>query len=289
MRGMKIFCLTAFLCLIYASPASSAVTPENFFKMIGDGDLDGVKLAVRDGFEINRVYGERADQKTPLLEAIRKTDPQIVEFLLESGADAELKTNADSTPLMTSMLWVPIAYASEDAATRQSKGASAMKIFDLLIEHKADVNYKGTYGGAPGPTPLGFAASLPYYEAALELSKKLLDAGAEVNPVFEETERMPPLYCAVSTALIDVLEGKPENYSVVKLLLDVGADPNMKMTDGNTLLHGIAENLKIDNGITKMLLDAGADKHAKNNSGEPPLSVALKNYKFRIAFLLAAN
>jgi ankyrin repeat protein len=89
--------------------------------------------------------------------------------------------------------------------------------------------------------------------------------------------------------LIDVLEGKPENYSVVKLLLDAGADPNMKLTDGNTLLHGIAENLKIDNGITKMLLDAGADKRVKNKNGETPFFVALKNFNFRIAFLLAAN
>jgi ankyrin repeat protein len=263
-----------------------AVSPDAFFKMIDENDINGVKLSVWDGFEINRIYGERANQKTPLLEAIRKIRPQIVRFLLESGADTELKTNLDSTPLMTSIFWATLPYAPESTLGHQDKKDQTMEIFDLLLEYKADINYLGTYGGARGPTPLGHAAGMPYYEPALELSKKLLNAGAEVNPTFADNEKLlSPLFWVMAAVFIEWDKYHENRSELIKLLLDTGADPNVKLEDGSTPLHFAI----VDYEDTKLLLEAGADKNARNNSGKTPFDLALENLDFKAMALLTAN
>ncbi|MDR1965522.1 MAG: hypothetical protein LBQ36_02325 [Synergistaceae bacterium] len=63
----------SFVCAFFAAESFAAVGADVFFRMMDENDASGVRLAILDGFDINAVYGKRAGEKTPLLEAIKET------------------------------------------------------------------------------------------------------------------------------------------------------------------------------------------------------------------------
>lgn len=279
----KIF--ITLLILLNVTAASASIDARQFFGMIERGDVAGVKLAILDGFEINRVYSEGAATPgiTPLLGAIRHNRPRVVRLLLESGANAEMKGMRDATPLLTSILWSEIYRAPGKYSERDKRDAG--EIFDALLEHGTDVNYNGTYGGGgERVTPLGFAVSLGDYALSAELTGKLLRAGADANHDRKPGE-LSPLILALTSIFTRWEEKGPDIYGnradLIKLLLDSGADPNA-VCDGYSALHVTA---MYDYDLTKMLLDSGADKRAKSAEGITPLGIAIKNSQITIARL----
>jgi ankyrin repeat protein len=279
--------LALFTSLIGVCAGAAATSPDEVFKMIELDDTDGIRLAISQGFEINKIYGERAERKTALLEAIRLLRPEIVEILLKSGADTELRVhNEDYTPLMSSILWSAAPYAPKNTEISPDLKAATSKIFDALIENKASVNDENTSGGVYLMTPLGFAASLPYYEPALELTRKLLQAGAEVNPAgAERSGGLSPLFWAISTVFADWDLRHENRAELIKLLLDAGANPNARLGDGDTPLHYAI----VDYDIVKILLDYGADKSASNKDGKTPRDIAAEKRNAEVVSLLESR
>jgi ankyrin repeat protein len=249
--------------------------------MIENDDADGVALAILDRFEINRIYKDKTiDGRTPLWGAIRYARPRIAELLIKSGADTGLKDAYDVTPLISAILWADI-YHFPEKYSAQDKANSA-EVFDILLEHSADVNYNVTYGGIPGITPLGFAAGIKDYALSLELTRKLLKAGADVNPG-RAPENLSPLLGALANIFTRWEENGHENRSeLIQMLLDAGADPNAEC-DGHTPLLIAAY---YDYDLTKILLDAGADKSAKSIEGFTPFVMAMMNSQFKMMKLL---
>lgn len=72
------------------------------------------------------------------------------------------------------------------------------------------------------------------------------------------------------------------NPSIVKMLLDKGANPNYQEPSGATAMMYIAGNEKLDvakrTEILKMFLAKGADKKLKDKKGRTALDIA-KEYK----------
>lgn len=92
---------------------------------------------------------------------------------------------------------------------------------------------------------------------------KLIRKGINVNAFgrFGNT----PLTCAVGS----------NNYSIVKLLLEKGADPNIKDKSSQTAIMYLAQkNTPIDT-ILNLLLKSGADINATNRGGTSALQIAL--------------
>jgi len=115
------------------------------------GDLAEVKRLVIDcGVDPNILSELRF---TSLFIALSSGHPEVVEFLLEHGADPNIKNNDGSTPLH---------YAADNS-----------KVVEVLLEHGADLNIRDKYGA----TPLHDAAENGHPEV-VEL---LLEHGADPN------------------------------------------------------------------------------------------------------------
>lgn len=68
-----------------------------------------------------------------------------------------------------------------------------------------------------------------------------------------------------------------ENESMVRILLDRGADISRKDANGNTALHLAAANKYGSEALVKLLLDESADSNAQDHLGQTALFAAVQN------------
>jgi len=213
---------------------------------------------------------------TPLMFAAREGDLESAKLLVAAGADI-------------------------NATGGDGKDALGLAIFNggyevasFLVDNHAKVNQPD----AQRFTPLFWAVDHRNMETApnfpwvvttdpLPLIKKMLDAGADVNFVVNNTPRArmrdgSPRIVFATALMRAAFSGDIE---LVKLLLDHGADPKIVSKDNETTLMAAAgtgfipgyskgrtpaERLE----VVKLLIDLGQDVNAADNYGITPLMVA---------------
>ncbi|KAI9737989.1 MAG: hypothetical protein M1834_009359 [Cirrosporium novae-zelandiae] len=115
------------------------------------------------------------------------------------------------------------------------------------------------------------------FKAAKDGSKdevvQLLKDGADPNAIDEERKSVPLHYTA---AKADV--------EVSKVLLEAGADPTVKSSNGATPMIDAANSGSVE--MLKLLLDSGGDPHTANSTGWTPLHSAAKGGFTEMAALL---
>ena len=186
------------------------------------GDLDEVKAWIEKDPELVKAKDE--DGRTPLHWACRGVHLDIVEYLVEEGADVNAVDNNKIVPL-------------HSLASRNSAAAIA-----VLLDNGADVDFKD-YGNN---TALHYAAMSDATDAVVILSK----AGADIENI-EDYGRTPLILGARE-------RGGPKT---IKVLLDAGADVKASDKFGATALHLASWRGKKE--VVDLLLDAGAPISSK--------------------------
>ena len=130
---------------------------------------------------------------------------------------------------------------------------------DLLRLGGADLDVRGKYGR----NPLHAAA----YSGNLEVVRILIDYDPAYVNVRSES-RSTPLHWALRGH--DFKDGSV--ISVLRLLLEQGADINAQNQDGRTPLHMASFDRALE--VVRLLLEHGADVEVKNKYGRTPLHLA---------------
>jgi uncharacterized protein len=168
----------------------------DFFSAVKRNDANAVRQLAQRGFDLN-TRNERGEHA--LFLALRDDAPEIASFLLgQASVQVEVRTAQGESPLMMAAL----------------KGR--LELARRLIERKAEVN-------KPGWTPLHYAATNAD-GASLAVTRLLLEHHAYIDA--ESPNGSTPLMMAAHY-------GHP---SVVKLLLEEGADPMLKNQQGLTAI-----------------------------------------------------
>lgn len=174
--------------------------------------------------------------------SITAEKPQIVRTFLQAGMNPNAK-NKDGETALT------FAFQKGD-----------VKTIGVLLE-SADLNLKDDKGNAPLHLAIKRDGLEPIFDAMLE-------KGADVNTggLAGKTKNQTPLYVAVLKQREDL----------VQKLLEKGADPNIKDSEGALPL---SESVlaTINPNIIKMLLDKGAKINAQEENGATALIYAATN------------
>jgi ankyrin repeat protein len=200
-----------------------------------DGNSDLVRLMLAKGADPKANDGRG---NTALMMAAQMGDVETLRLLTAEGADVNAANEQGATPLGNAVC----SNRVEAVKFLLSKGARA---------NSAIVSF-GTVRHGPiaigNLTPL--MAASPYGSA--ELIGELIKAGADVNT--KDVRGMTPLMLAVASETQDV--------NVVNLLLDSGAEPNVKSATGETALDWASKygSLPIIAALKRASAQAGAPR-----------------------------
>lgn len=260
------------------------------------GDEKGFLKAL--AAEARLVNARGPEGSTPFMYAALYGDAAILEQLLETGANPNVKNDAGATALMwaaTNLEKTRVLLAhgaevnaiSDDLRTPLMIAAGMPRgtaIVKLLLEHGANVN----------PTKRPDSESSPLVQAALasnvETMKLLLEHGADLKAgavgtmiiAFMQDCREcvdfllkqnldPEVYTITLGAVVNFAD-----VSTVRLLLDRGAKVDAPDPLGHTPLAYAAGSDSIPTDVVKLLIERGANVNAKSshpNSGDSGMSV----------------
>jgi cytohesin len=235
---------------------------------VSRNDPEMVELLLRAGADVKAANEFGA---TPLYAAAGNSDPAMVKKLLAAGADANAALLSGETPLIEAAghgnldTVRALLAAKADPNGKDGKGGQTAlmwavqqgqdPVVEELLRAGADVNL----ASKSGFTPLMFAAQRGDVGAQgdVDTARILIRAGAKVNEVQPKFGVTPLI---IASAMV--------HPKMVELLLDNGADANVKESIGYTSLawvvrdshYGIdyANKEKIVD-IVKVLLKHGAD------------------------------
>jgi len=189
----KRIVLKGFVCLLLvASPTVWANSFDDFFSAVKRDDVSALRQLAQRGFDLNT---RNESGEHALFLALRDDAPGVAGFLLgQEKVQVEVRTPKDESPLMMAALKGRLEFARR------------------LIERRAEVN-------KPGWAPLHYAATNAGDESPT-MVRLLLEQHAYIDA--ESPNGTTPLMMAAHY-------GHP---TVVKLLLEEGADPLLKNQQG---------------------------------------------------------
>lgn len=194
-----------------------------FFESLPDVSLEALEILYNHGAQVVEYDSDGKVFYTAFQELIALDRPEIIEKLIDLGADWKVKN------LGCSMLY----YASSSA--------SSLKVF--LEKTDLDVNEEAE----DGTTPI-FMAAIHHDRDAI---KMLLEYGALINK--EDKNGFTALHHIFKS---DHLRDENKRIEAIRSLLEHGADPNIKSNEGKTPLDYAIEKRFLEEA--EVLQNAGA-------------------------------
>ena len=228
------------------APQTKVWTDTDLILAAASGNFSKLKQIVASGIDVNNARNEH--NATPLFMAAHEKYTEIVKYLLEKGADPNIKIKLGATPLFVAVQKQP-----------------DVEIIESLLKAGADPNIQDHEGS----TPLIIAASENGNKKTAQL---LIDHNARVD--LANDKNITALYFAAQNGYTQF----------VKILIDAGADTDIAMEQGATPLF-IAAQLG-HNKIAEMLIRAGADQTIALDNGMTPKKIAVENGHDDIAAML---
>jgi ankyrin repeat protein len=249
------------------------------FDAVIANDPAAVKARLDAGVDPDQIRGD-AEQKTPLVRAVKGGCHECMRLLLAAGADVHLVDPHYRSPLR-------IALHRHDAEAAR-----------ILLEHGADPLFAAASTRANGTDYNSVVTDIDVAEEGdPALAQTVIEASHKFQlcRLLRETPASKPNDIAAITALLDKgcpIDIKDENdrtalmyacidkdFPLVKLLLDRGANPNVTMHDGDcTALHFACGDFREPNlDVIRILLEHGADPHKVSKQGRTLIHCAARS------------
>lgn len=227
-------------------------TEESFVKAVKSGDLETAKLFLDAGMSVNSAeasspYGGTS-RSTVLHIAIASGQPRIARFLIDNGANVNVRDDRGRQPLFTASL------------------LGTKEIVELLVNHGAEIN--PSEKDSPN-IPLHAALRRGHYEIA----KYLISKGADVLVVSQSG------YTALHAACES---GNPQ---IVELAISPNSNLNAKDKTGVTPLR-LAAQAHDSVEIAAILIKHGADVNIPDEDGRTALNWAVTMHHTKTVELL---
>ena len=228
-------------------------------------DLESVKVLLAAGADVNQVTGYGW---SPLLVATQNRYYKLGAYLIDHGANVNLANKG---------MWTPLYLATDNRNIESGdypvrKGdMDHLEFIKLLLDHGADVNarlkdstetrtvFTNQWLDENGATAFLRASQ----SGDIVLMKLLLAHGAD--PKIDTVLHVTALQVAAGIGWVEGItyEWSPEQtLEAVKLLLDLGLDPNAQADTGRVALHGAAH--KGATAVVQALVDHGAKLNVKD-------------------------
>ena len=264
-----------------------------------EGDLEVVRAYIEAGSDLNRPVAENGS--TALVMAVTFDHPEISLLLIESGADLEVKNDDGSTVLHAAAFYgrLEIVQALLDkgvnTSARTNDGSTALSSvmmpfdelmpfykliegalapagfeidYDLLKKNRPKIAeiLRGPGGDASSNSIIAELVGNAVVLGNKEEVKKFLAEGINLNQAVNEDG---------STAL--QVAAVFDRTEIALLLIENGADIEVKKNDGATALHVASFFGRVE--LVKALLEKGADKTVKTNDGASALESVSSSFE----------
>ncbi len=242
---------------------------QHLFEAAQQGDAASVRL-----FLANGISPDSQNEKGYSLLSESVKHPEIVQLLIDAGADVNLLDASGLAPIHTCVdyntpdtveillragadMYVETAYQENAGILAANCSAGSLKMMKKLLACGYDINHRSTTGKTMLMTSLG-----DNWETG---TRWLLAHGAKTE--VRDNEGDTALFYGCSTNIYCSTES-------LDALLEAGADINATNNLGNNALQAIADLPLAEERTHEYLIEHGIDLHHRNKDGQTAFDLA---------------